>query len=64
MLDVKTNITIIIASYSVTTNVESDVCIADTIIVGDVPGQYTVVDDASGSASSKIFTYDPNQKGD
>lgn len=60
MLDVKTNITVIIASYNVNTAVESNVVIAETVIVGDVPGQYTVVEDSSDP--SKIFTYDPNQK--
>lgn len=60
MLNVKTSITIIVSSYNVTTSVESNFTIADTVIVGDVPNSYTVVEDSaadSESTSQKIFTY-------
>ena len=60
MLNVKVSITLIISSYTVTTDVEDSLCVAETIVVGDVPEQYTVVDGGSGT-SSRIFTYDPNQ---
>ena len=64
MLNVKASITIIVSSYNVTTNVESNFTIADTVIVGNVPDSYTVVDDSATSgesASQKIFTYNNNK---
>jgi sporulation protein YunB len=40
MLNVSTDITIMMSSYIVTTHVESNFCIAESIIVGTVPNTY------------------------
>jgi sporulation protein YunB len=71
VLNVTASLTIIVSSYSVTSDVESNFTIADTVIVGSVPDSYTVVEDGSGNASDgqsgtqstaqRIFTYDKNQ---
>jgi len=64
MLDITASITIMVSSYSVSTKVESNFTIADTVIVGSVPDSYTVVEDNaadSQSTSQKIFTYGKNQ---
>jgi sporulation protein YunB len=63
LLYIKTEITIIVSSYNVTTSVESNFTIADTVIVGNVPDSYTVVEDSAASSQSnsqKIFTYGKN----
>ena len=41
MMRVTAELTIITAVTSITTNVETYICIAETVIVGDVPGSYT-----------------------
>jgi sporulation protein YunB len=64
MLSVKASITIMVSSYNITTSVESNFAIADSVIVGNVPDYYTVVEDSGASgenASQKIFTYGKNQ---
>lgn len=60
ILTVKASVTIMVSSYSVTTDVSSNFTIADTVIVGKVPDSYTVVEDSSAGSESdaqKIFTY-------
>lgn len=52
MLDVKADITLIIASYNVSTRVESNIDVADIVIVGGVPGSYTYVGGSGGAAGS------------
>ncbi len=44
MMRVTAELTIITAVTSITTNVETYICIAETVIVGDVPGSYTNID--------------------
>jgi len=44
MMRVNANVEVITAMSSVTTSVTSYVCIAETVIVGDVPNSYTNVD--------------------
>lgn len=57
-LDVKTEIMVILASYDTKVNIETNYCIADTVIVGSVPDSYTVVGDDSGvSTDGKIYAY-------
>lgn len=51
MLDVDADITIIMPSCTVSRVVKSSVCIADTVIVGTVPGSYVNID---GNASMGI----------
>lgn len=58
MLNIKATITIIVSSYTFSTTVSSNFDIADTVIVGKVPGSFVVVNDGSGSGTAnKIFTY-------
>jgi sporulation protein YunB len=60
MLDVNASITIIVSSYNITTNVDTNFDIADTIIVGDVPGTYMYVNGDSSTSSNdaaKMFEY-------
>ena len=56
MLDVKADITVIISSYNVSTSVSSNYIIADSVIVGSVPGSYTVVE-GTDSGTDKLFIY-------
>ena len=63
-LNVKTSITVIISSCNVSTDIESNFTLADTVIVGGVPDYYTVVEDGSSSGlsnSEKAFIYGKNQ---
>jgi len=59
MLNVKVDLTVLISSYNVSTHVENNFCIADSVIVGSVPGSYTVVDGTNGT-SDKLFIYGQN----
>jgi sporulation protein YunB len=58
ILKVRTVITVIVSNYTMATNVESNFVIADTVIVGSVPGSYTVVEEDAGDGTvGKIYTY-------
>lgn len=58
LLEVDASITVLVSTSHITTNVKSNYTIADTVIVGNVPDSYTVVDDSSGKSNSdKIFIY-------
>lgn len=59
MLDIRADITLMIANYNVSTSVESNISVADIVIVGGVPGSYTYVGD-TGDGSDRIFTYGKN----
>lgn len=59
MLNIRADITLIIANYNVSTTVESNVSVADIVIVGGVPGSYTYVGDTN-DGSDRIFTYGRN----
>lgn len=61
MLSVTASITIIVSTYSVTTDVTSNFTLADTVIVGNVPDSYMVVDDGS-EGSEKVFIYGKNNQ--
>lgn len=62
ILDVKASITVIVSSYNVNTNVDTNFDIADTIIVGDVPDSYMqITDGTSQSTSDKVFKYNKSQ---
>lgn len=56
MMKIKVVMTVVMASYNITTAIESNFSLADTVIVGNVPGSYMVVEDGSGS-SDKIYMY-------
>ncbi len=47
MLSVKMSMSAIIPGYSVTTDVNTNICLAETIVVGLVPEAYTVVGDGT-----------------
>lgn len=49
MMQVETSIYTIIPGYNSTTNVHTDICIAETILVGIVPEAFTNVDTTSSS---------------
>ncbi len=56
MLNLKMTITAIIPGYSTTTDITSNVCLAETVIVGTVPDAFTqVLDDQD--VTGKIFDY-------
>jgi sporulation protein YunB len=56
MLDIKADIIVMISSYNVSTQVETNFCIADSVIVGSVPGSYMVINGTS-DATDKLFIY-------
>ncbi len=56
MLNLKMTITAIIPGYSTTTDITSNVCLAETVIVGIVPDAFTEVTDGDNLAD-KIFNY-------
>lgn len=62
-LEVKVNLTVLVANYSVNTDVSTTDLIADTVIVGDVPDSYTVIGDSSAldSTDKKIYAYGNKQ---
>lgn len=63
LLEVDASITVIVSSTNISTDVKSNYTIADTVIVGNVPNSYTVVDDNSGkSKSDKIIMYGGKNK--
>ena len=58
MMTVHADITILLPRDSISTSVETEVQVAETVIVGSVPEAYTNVEDGSGdSVSEKIFNY-------
>jgi sporulation protein YunB len=57
MANVKTVITMTVPSYIVSTEVESNVCIAETIIVGAVPNSFTNINGDNRSDIDKINDY-------
>jgi len=62
ILKVRTAITIIVSNYSLSTSVQSNFVIADTVIVGNVPDSYTVVEEgADDSTAGKIYLYGKNK---
>lgn len=59
-LEVSMNMTVLISNYYITTTVATDYPIADTIIVGKVPENYTVIDENSLSGddtAKKVYIY-------
>lgn len=56
ILNLKMTVTAIIPGYSTTTEVETDICMAETVIVGLVPDAFTEVLD-SQDITGKIFDY-------
>jgi sporulation protein YunB len=61
MLTITADITLIIGPYNVSTQVESNISIADSVIVGSVPGSYMVVDGTSDS-TDRLITYGQTNK--
>ena len=55
MLNVHTDIAVMISIYTVSTSVESNFCIADTVIIGSVPSYY--FEGSSGSSAENAFIY-------
>lgn len=51
-LDVSMNMTVLISNYYVSTTVTTEYPIADTIIVGKVPNNYTVIDESGTNSGS------------
>ena len=56
ILNLKMTVTAIIPGYSTTTQIETDICMAETVIVGLVPEAFTEVLD-SQDVTGKIFDY-------
>jgi sporulation protein YunB len=54
MLDIKADLTVIVATYNISTQVESNFIIADSVIVGGVPGTYVTVDGTDGTIGKII----------
>ncbi len=57
MLDVRGSIYILIPGYNTATEVETDLCIAQTVIVGEVPGTYAQINTGSGAIPEAIDEY-------
>lgn len=55
MLTVNADITVLTSAYTISTKVQSDVCIADTVIVGLVPGSYTVINGMTSDAGNAFI---------
>ena len=57
MLNVNMTVSAIIPGYSVTSQVSSDICVAETVIVGLVPEAYTQVGDGTGVLEGMLQDY-------
>lgn len=57
MLDVDVKITSVFANYNVYSEINTNFCIAETVIVGVVPEAFTDVMDSESSLAGKIFDY-------
>ena len=57
MLDVDVKITSVFAGYNVYSEINTNFCIAETVIVGVVPDSFTDVIDSESSLAGKIFDY-------
>ncbi|MEG1448481.1 MAG: sporulation protein YunB [Oscillospiraceae bacterium] len=57
MLDVDVKITSVFAGYNVYSEINTNFCIAETVIVGVVPEAFTDVMDSESSLAGKIFDY-------
>ena len=62
MMSVTGTVTVVMAGYSATSEVTTDFCIVETIIVGAVPQGFTEVT-GSGSLSSNINDFMANPDG-
>jgi sporulation protein YunB len=54
MLNIKVKLTIILASYTITQDINSNLCIAESVIVGKVPNAYTNIE-GYGTAQDKAI---------
>lgn len=61
LLTVNMTISAIIPGYSVTSEVHTDVCVAETVVVGLVPDAYTQVGDGTGELEGMIKDYGANE---
>lgn len=57
MLDVSVSITALVPGYSAATQVRTEICLAETIIVGVVPGSFTSVTGDNRDELSKLQDY-------
>ena len=62
MLGVDADITVMTSAYNISTTVHSEISIADTVIVGLVPGSYTVID-GTNSDTDKAYIYGKSSSG-
>ena len=63
MLSVKMNMSAIIPGYSVSTDVSTNICLAETVIVGLVPEAYTLVGDGTDPLVGMIEDYNAQNRG-
>ena len=59
MLNIHTDIAVMISIYTVSTSVDSNFCIADTVIIGSVPSYY--FEGNSGGEAENAFIYGGSQ---
>lgn len=57
MLVMDMTVSAVIPGYTVSTEVETNFCLAETVIVGTVPDSYTQVEDSSRDVIPKIFDF-------
>lgn len=62
MLKVQVQMTAIIPGYSVSTQIETDICLAETVVVGLVPEAYTVVGNGTDPLVGLIQDYDASHQ--
>lgn len=63
-IEVTISVTVLVSSYTVSTDVATNCPVADTIIVGNVPNNYTVIDENAGTdkTAEKIHVYSNSSK--
>jgi len=57
MLQIHATINLLLPTGTVSTDIDSSVCIAETVIVGDVPGAFTQVDGSTDGLANTIHDY-------
>ncbi len=57
MLDMTTNMTAIVPGYTVATEVTTNICLAETVIVGRIPANFTQVEGSLGGMPNIVADY-------
>ena len=56
MLEVSLDLLILLPSGTITERVTTDLCVAETVLLGQVPGSYTYIESTGGGAEGDLYS--------